>query len=120
MQKKNIDELIEKSIGDSSTMKKIDVRKETMARIVAFEKKRAAHRRIINWAISIFTIITSLASVYVFEIIVDHFWLFFLRLNLNILTVKIIFQGFFLAILLTAVIIMIINQKYRKELYNFI
>lgn len=120
MHKKNIDELIEKSIGESSSMKNIDVRKETMARIIAFEKKRAKNRHIINWAIAIFTVITSLASVFVIEIIVDRFWLFFLRYNMNVLTVKIILQGFFLAILLTAVIIIIINQKYRKQLYNFL
>jgi hypothetical protein len=120
MRKKNIDELIKESMGGSPTMKDIDVRKETMARIVAYEKKKSMNRRVVNWVLSIFTVITSLASIYVFEVVFDHFWLFFLKYNMNILTVKIIFQGVFLVVLVTAVIITIINQKYRKELYNFV
>ena len=118
MRKKNIDELIEESMGDAPPMKEIDIRKETMARITAYVKKKSKHRRVIHWILSAFTAITSLGSVYVLEIIFNQFWLLFLKYNLNYQTFKIVFQGFFLLVLVAAVIITIINQKYREQLYN--
>ena len=114
MKEKNIDDLIEKSLGNSLPQTEIDVRKETMARIEAYEGRKAKKELFIQWALSVFTAITSLVSVYVFEILFNRYPLFFQMLHINIL----IFQSFFFLIFLTTLIIMMLSLTSRKQLYN--
>jgi len=114
MRQKNIDNLIEKSLGNSLPQTEIDVRKETMARIEAYERRKEKKGHLLQWVLSIFTAITSLISVYIFEILFNRYPLFFQMLHINIL----IFQSFFFLIFLTTLIIMMLSLTSRKQLYN--
>ena len=115
MKEKNIDDLIEKSLGNSLPHTEIDVRKETMARIQAYEERKAKKGQLIQWVLSAFTAITSFISVYIFEVLFNRYPLFFLLRHINIQ----IFQIFFILIFLTTIIIMMVKLTSGKQLHNF-
>ncbi|MGD8539941.1 MAG: hypothetical protein PVI66_14595 [Candidatus Aminicenantes bacterium] len=117
--KNNIDALIKSSLNGSAPPVEVDVRGATMARIDAYEKRKEKFRYILQWVLSVFTACASLASVYIFSIVFDFYELFFLKLDLNPVVVRSVFQCFFIGILLSTLIIMFINLKSRRKLYHF-
>jgi hypothetical protein len=117
--KNNIDALIKASLNGSAPPVEVDVRGATMARIDAYEKRKEKFRYILQWVLSVFTACASLASVYIFSIVFDFYELFFLKLDLNPVVVRSVFQCFFIGILLSTLIIMFINLKSRRKLYHF-
>ena len=118
--KNNIDALIRTSLNGSAPPVDMDVRSATMARIDAYEKRKEKFRYVLQWVLSVLTACTSLASVYIFYIVFDFYELFFLRLDLNPVIVRTGFQCFFIAILLSTLVIMFMNLKSRKKLYHFV
>jgi hypothetical protein len=117
--KKNIDDLIKTSLNGSAPPVEVDVREATMARIDAYEKRKEKFRYVIQWGLSVFTVCTSIASVYIFNIVFDIYQVFFLRLDLDPVVVRAAFQCFFIGILLSTLVIMFVNLKSRKKLYHF-
>ena len=117
--KKNIDDLIKTSLNGSAPPVEVDVRETTMARIDAYEKRKEKLRYVLQWVLSVFTACASIASVYIFNIVFDIYEIFFLRLDLDPIIVRAAFQVFFLGILLSTLVIMFVNLKSRKKLYNF-
>jgi hypothetical protein len=117
--KKNIDDLIKRSLNGSAPRVEVDVRKATMARIDAYEKRKEKFRYVLQWVLSVFTAGASLASVYIFKVVFDVYELFFLRLDLDPVVVRAAFQCFFIGILLSTLVIMFVNFKSRKKLYHF-
>lgn len=117
--KKNIDDLIKTSLNGSAPPVEVDVREATMARIVAYEKRKEKFRYVLQWMLSVFTACASGASVYIFKIVFDVYELFFLRLDLDPVVVRAAFQFFFIGILLSTLVIMFVNLRSRKKLYHF-
>ena len=117
--KNNIDALIKASLNGSAPPVEVDVRDATMARIDDYEKRKEKFRYALQWVLSVLTACASLASVYIFSIMFDFYELFFLKLDLNPVMVRSVFQCFFIGILLSTLTIMFINLKSRKKLYHF-
>ncbi len=117
--KNDIDALIKASLNGSAPPVEVDVRRATMARIDAYEKRKEKFRYILQWVLSVFTACASLASVYIFTIMFDFYELFFLKLDLNPVVVRSVFQCFFIGILFSTLTIMFINLKSRRKLYHF-
>jgi hypothetical protein len=118
--KNNVDALIKTSLNGSAPPVEVDVRSATMARIDAYEKRKEKFRYILQWALSVFTACTSLASVYIFNIMFDIYEILFLRLDLDPVVVRTVFQCFFIGVLLSTLVIMFVNLRSRKKLYHFI
>lgn len=116
----NIDTLIKASLNGSAPPVEVDVRGVTMARIDAYEKQKEKFRYILQWVLSVFTACTSIASIYIFNVMFDFYEFFFLRLDLDPVIVRAGFQCFFIGILLSTLVIMFVNLKSRKKLYHFI
>jgi hypothetical protein len=117
--KNNIDALIKNSLNGSTPPVEVDVRGATMARIDSYEKRKEKLRYVLQWVLSVLTACASIASVYIFNIVFNFYELFFLKLDIDSVVVRTVFQCFFIGILLMTLAIMFINLKSRKRLYHF-
>ena len=118
MSKNNLDQLIEKNLVESlPNGGEIDVRKETMDRIETFEIKREKIKYFYVWVLSLFSATVCLVSLVIFENIFNRFRIYFLLNHLNPLTMKLIFQGFFVFILLGLLSLMICTLSSKDQLF---
>jgi hypothetical protein len=117
--KNNIDALIKNSLNGSTPPVEVDVGGATMARIDSYEKRKEKLRYVLQWVLSVLTACASIASVYIFNIVFNFYELFFLKLDIDSVVVRTVFQCFFIGILLMTLAIMFINLKSRKRLYHF-
>lgn len=120
MKKNHTEEMIHNSLKEDLYPGKIDIRKQTMARIMRHEEWKEKFRALFQWGLTLITFFASLFSLYIFEVFSKRFSLFFQAYAVNILTVKLLLQFFFAGILLAAVVIMISNfsTSTKKPAYN--
>jgi len=116
METKDIDKMIKQDLNMNIPGMEIDIRRETMALIETYEKERAKARNIILWGLSIFTFFAGLVSIYIFEFAFGVYELFFLRISLNVTTVRLVFQGIFFLIVLISLTVMISQVKPIRRL----
>lgn len=117
MTKDSIDRFIKENMNGSSPQIDIDVRKETMSRIEAHEIKREKRRYVFHWILSVVTAIACLGSLVSFEYFFTRLRVFFLFTGINPLTVKLIFQGFFVCMLVGVFVLMLYTLIAKEDLY---
>ena len=116
MDTKKIDDMIREDLLKNHGPE-IDISRETMSRIEAFENKRSRFRRMLSWGLALFTVFLSMGSLLVFEILFGFYESFFNRAGLNGMTVKLVFQGIFLIFAVTALTMIISQKKAARRLY---
>jgi hypothetical protein len=117
MDTNDIDKKIEQNLNTSPPGMEIDVRLETMAQIEAYERKKAKKRNLFLWILSVFTFCAGLLSIYIFEGAFLLYEDFFLRIGLDLITVKVVFQGIFLVFVLISLTVMISQVKPARRSY---
>jgi hypothetical protein len=118
MSNNKFDELIKNNLDRSQSFSKdIDVRQKTMARIEALEIKREKIRYFSVWLLSLFSAATCLYALAFFENVFSRLRAFFFFYQLNPLTLKLIFQGFFATVLLGLFFLMIYMVSTRDQLF---
>ena len=111
METNDIEKMIKKNLEVGPPGMEIDIRRETMSRIEAYEGKREKMKNIVLWAVSIFTFCTSILSIVIFEGLFVYYADLFLRLRLDRIMVKLMFQGVFLIFVLISLTVMISQVK---------
>lgn len=119
MKEDDLDKMIKDSLNTSPPGMEIDIRQETMSRIEAYVKKKSKGENSILWILSIFTFFAGLVSIFIFEGFITLYEDFFLRTNLDMTTVKLVFQGVFLIFVLISLTVMISLSRPVKNLNRF-
>jgi hypothetical protein len=97
----------------------IDIRRETMSRIEAYEGKRAKAKNFGLWIVSLFVFCAGLVSIFLFEGLLAYYEDLFLRLRIDTAIVKLGFQGVFLVFVLISLTVMISQVRPAKYLNRF-
>jgi len=116
MKENDIEKMIKDSLNTSLPGMEIDIRRETMSRIEAYKSRKTKAKNFFLWVLSIFTFFAGLVSIFIFEGFIALYEDFFLRTNLDMITVKFIFQGVFLIFVLIALTVMISQMKLSRQL----
>jgi hypothetical protein len=112
----NVDKMIEQNLQAGPPGMEIDIRKETMSRIEAYENKKAKIKNIGLWFVSLFVFCAGILSIILFEGLLIYYEDLFLRLNLDATIVKLGFQGVFLMFVLISLTVMISQVRPAKHL----
>ena len=111
--------MIKENLEAASPGMEIDIRRETMSRIEAYEDRRAKRKNIGLWITSLFVFFAGLISIILFEGLLVYYEGLFLRLQLDAMVVKLGFQGVFLVFVLISLTVMISQVKPAKHLSRF-
>ncbi len=111
MEINDIEKMIKQNLKTNPSGTEIDIRREIMSRIEVYEGRKTKVKDFILWAISIFTFWAGLASIFLFEGLFVYYKNVFLRINMDITTVKFVFQGIFLIFVLISLTVMISQVK---------
>ncbi len=111
MEKNDVDKMIKQNLEVGPPGMEIDIRRETMFRIEAYEGKREKMKNVFLWAVSIFTFCAGILSIVIFEGLFAYYADLFLRLRLDMVVVKFMFQGMFLIFVLISLTVMISQIK---------
>ncbi len=115
MKEDGLDKMIRDSLNTSLPGMEIDIRQETMSRVEAYERRKSKVKDFFLWALAIFTFCAGLVSIFIFEGFITLYEGFFLRTNLDMITVKLVFQGVFLIVVLISLTVMISQKKPSKH-----
>lgn len=107
METKDVEKMIKQNLEANPPGKEIDIRREIMSRIEVYEGRKNKVKDFILWVISIFTFCAGLASIVLFEGLFVYYEDAFLRINMDMTTVKLVFQGVFLIFVLISLTVMI-------------
>jgi len=116
MKEDGLDKMIKDSLNTSPPGMEIDIRRETMSRIEAYEQRKSKVENLFLWVLSIFTFCAGLVSIFIFEGFISLYEDFFLRTNLDMITVKLVFQGVFLIFVLLSLTVMVSQKRPSKHL----
>ena len=97
----------------------IDIRRETMSRIEAYEGKREKAKNVGLWIVSLFVFISGLLSILLFEGLIFYYEDLFMRFQLDASVIKFGFQGVFLIFVLLSLTVMISQVRPAKHLSRF-
>jgi hypothetical protein len=114
-----VDKMIKENLEASPPGMVIDIRRETMSRIEAYEEKRAKVKNFGLWLVSLFVFSAGLMSIFLFEGLLVYYEDLFLRLNVDAAIVKLGFQGVFLVFVLISLTVMISQVRPAKHLSRF-
>jgi hypothetical protein len=120
MKEDGLDKMIKDSLNTSPPGMEIDIRRETMSRIEAYEQRKSKGENLFLWVLSVFTFCAGLVSIFIFEGFISLYEDFFLRTNLDMTTVKLVFQGVFLIFILISLTVMISQKRPSKHLNRFL
>jgi hypothetical protein len=120
MKEDGLDKMIKDSLNTSPPGTEIDIRRETMSRIKAYEQRKSKLENMFLWVLSIFTFCAGLVSIFIFEGFISLYEDFFLRTHLDMTTVKLIFQGIFLIVVLISLTVMISQKRPTKHPHRFL
>ena len=112
----DVDKMIKENLLTSPPGMEIDIRKETMSRIEAYENKKAKIKNIGLWLVSLFVFCAGILSILLFEGLLVYYEDLFLRLQLDSMIVKLGFQGVFLIFVLISLTVMISQVRPAKHL----
>lgn len=116
MKEDGLDKMIKNTLKTSLPGMEIDIRRETMSLIEAYESRKTKVKNFFLWVLSIFTFCAGLASIFIFEGFITLYEDFFLRTNLDMTAVKLVFQGTFLIFVLISLTVMISQWKPSRQL----
>jgi hypothetical protein len=116
----HVDKMIKQNLELSPPGMDIDVRRETMSRIQAYEEKRGRARNAGLWVVALFVFGAGLLSIFLFEGLIVYYEGIFLRLGLDATAVKLGFQGVFLVFVLVSLTVMISQIRPAKHLSRFL
>ncbi len=116
MKEDGLDKMIKDTLKTSLPGMEIDIRRETMSRIEAYERRKSKVKDLVLWALSIFAFCAGLVSIFIFEGFIGLYEDFFLRTSLNMTVVKLVFQGIFLIFVLISLTVMISQWKPSRQL----
>lgn len=119
MEKNDVDKMIKQSLEAGSSGMEIDILRETMSRIEAYERKRAKVKNFGLWIVSLFVFCAGLVSIFLFEGLLVYYEGLFLRLQVDANVVKFGFQGVFLVFVLISLTVMISQVRPAKHLSRF-
>ena len=119
MEKNDVDKMIKQNLETCPPGMKIDIRRETMSRIEAYEEKRGKVKNIGLWIVSLFVFCAGLLSILLFEGLIVYYENLFLRLHLDATVVKFGFQGVFLVFVLISLTAMISLVRPVKHISRF-
>jgi len=119
MEKNDVDKMIKQNLETCPPGMKIDIRRETMSRIEAYEEKRGKVKNIGLWIVSLFVFCAGLLSILLFEGLIVYYESLFLRLHLDATVVKFGFQGVFLVFVLISLTVMISHVRPVKHISRF-
>lgn len=119
MEKNDVDKMIKQNLETCPPGMKIDIRRETMSRIEAYEEKRGKVKNIGLWIVSLFVFCAGLLSILLFEGLIVYYENLFLRLHLDATVVKFGFQGVFLVFVLISLTVMISHVRPVKHISRF-
>jgi hypothetical protein len=117
--KNNVDKMITQNLEISPPGIDIDIRRETMSRIEAFEEKRGKVKNLGLWVISLFVFFAGLLSILLFEGLIYFYEGIFTKLNVDTGFVKLGFQGVFLVFVLISLTVMISQIRPAKNHSRF-
>ncbi len=115
-----VDKMIKQNLDTNIPGMGIDIRRETMARIAAYEDKKARMKNVGLWIVALFVFCASLVSIFLFEGMLPYYEGLFFRLGLEMDVVKFGFQGVFLVFVLISLTVMISQVKPAKHLNRFL
>lgn len=118
MSKNNLDTVIKTNLAQSTSAEEIEVQKDTMARIEAYEIKREKIKYFFCWILSLFSFIVCLGSLASFESLFNRVRLYLVLIHINPLTMKWIFQGVFAFILAGLFFLMFYTLNSKNELFH--
>jgi hypothetical protein len=119
MENKDVDQMIKQNLKTGPPRQEIDIRRETMSRIEAYEEKREKVKNLGLWIVSLFVFCAGLVSIFLFEGLIVYYEGLFLRLRVDMDVVKFGFQGVFLAFILISLTVMISQIRPAKHLGRF-
>ena len=119
MEKNEVDKMIKQNLEASPPGMEIDIRRETMSRIEAYEEKRGKVKNIGLWIVSLFVFCAGLVSILLFEGLLPYYEGLFLRLQVDATVVKFGLQGVFLVFILISLTVMISQVKPARHLSRF-
>jgi len=114
-----VDKMIKENLEVSPPGMDIDIRRETMSRIEAYEERKAKMKNIGLWIVSLFVFCAGLVSIFLFEGLIVYYENLFLRLQVDATIVKFGFQGVFLVFVLISLTVMISQVRPAKHLNRF-
>jgi hypothetical protein len=115
----DMDKMIKQNLEASPPGMDIDIRRETMSRIEAYEGKRERIKEVGLWIVSLFVFCAGLLSIFLFEGLILYYEYLFMRFQLNASVVKFGFQGVFLVFVLISLTVMISQVRPAKRLSRF-
>ena len=118
MTKDQIDRLIKENMNGSSPQIEIDIRKEAMSEIAAYKIKKEKRMYVLQWILSLFAASACLGSLVFFELLFNRLRIFLFLTRINPLTLKLIFQGFFVCLLVGVFVLMLYTLSAKDDLYN--
>jgi len=119
MEKNDVDKMIKQNLETGPPGKEIDIRRETMSLVEAYEEKRAKVKNVGLWVVSLFVFCAGLLSILLFEGLIVYYEDLFLRLQLDASLVKFGFQGVFLVFVLISLTVMISQVRPVKHISRF-
>ena len=119
MDKNEVDKMIKQNLEAGPPGQEIDIRRETMSRIEAYEEKRGKIKNFGLWIVSLFVLCAGLVSIFLFEGLIVYYEGLFLRLRVDMDVVKFGFQGVFLVFILISLTVMISQIRPAKHLGRF-
>ena len=119
MEKDDVDKMIKQNLETDPPGMEIDIRRETMSRIAAYEEKRANVKNVGLWIVAMFVFWAGLLSIFLFEGMLVYYEGLFLRLGLDGNVVKFGLQGVFLIFVLVSLTVMISQVRPAKHLSRF-
>ena len=120
MEKNDVDKMIKQNLEAGPPGMEIDIRRETMSRIEAYEEKRGKVKNSGLWIVSLFVFCAGLVSIFLFEGLLVYYEGLFLRFQVDMDVVKLGFQGVFLVFVLISLTVMISQVRPAKHLNRFL
>lgn len=115
----DVDKMIKQNLEAGPPGMEIDIRRETMSRIEAYEGKREKVKNVGLWIVSLFVFCAGLLSILLFEGLILYYEAIFMQFQLDANIVKLGFQGVFLVFILISLTIMISQIRPMKHLSRF-
>ena len=115
----DVDKMIKQNLEAGPPGMDIDIRRETMSRIEAYEGKREKLKNVGLWIVALFVFCAGLLSIFLFEGLIVYYEDLFMRFQLDATVIKFGFQGVFLVFVLLSLTVMISQVRPAKHLRRF-
>jgi len=113
-----IDKIIKQGFYAKSNQK-VDLSAKIMKKIEDYEYKKENLRfKVINYFLSFATIVLSIISIYIIEILLPDFKIYLNVIKIDYFLTKFVFQGFFAFFIITILSVSLYNLTKRIKIYH--